>query len=166
MEQPVPAPEPEIIPPTRREHLAKYRNKAGRPPTNRPTRILKEAILLAAEAVGQDGKGALGLMGFLITQAQKKDNGPFMSLLGKVLPMTVVGDPERPVKHVVTVEVVQPDGSKYDPTTMPPRRPATPGQLKGAAAVSTMKHPVPVPRVNGELRKAARAVMREQSWKE
>ncbi len=165
MEKSAPSTEPEIIPPARKkpEFPPEHRNYAGKKPgtQNKTTRILKEAILLAAEAVGEDGKGARGLMGFLIAQAKKKDNGPFMTLLGKVLPMTVVGDPDKPVKHVVTVEVVEPDGRKYDPTTMPPRRPATAGQLKGAAAVSTMKHPVPLPRMNGEFRKAARAVMRE-----
>lgn len=166
MEQSAKSNEPEILPPRKkREFPVEHRNLEGRKhgTQNKTTKILKEAILLAAEAVGEDGKGKRGLMGFLVAQAQKRDNAPFMSLLGKVLPMTIAGDPDKPVKHVVTVEVVEPDGRKYDPTTMPPRRAATPGQLKGAAAVSTMQHPVPVPRVNGELRKATRAVMRGEA---
>lgn len=60
----------------------------GRPKgaANRTTTLLKDAILRAADEAG----GADGLVGYLKKQA--KDNpGPFMALLGKVLPMQVAG---------------------------------------------------------------------------
>jgi len=68
---------------------------------NKTTKLLKEAVLLAAEAAG----GKEGLVGYLEQQA-KKNPGPFMALLGKVLPMQVTGDPENPsvLGHHVIVE--------------------------------------------------------------
>lgn len=62
----------------------------GRPPglANKTTRLLKEAILLAAEEVGQDGAGAGGLVGYLRRLAAS-DPRAFAGLLGKVLPMQV-----------------------------------------------------------------------------
>lgn len=70
----------------------------GRPKgsKNKTTAALKEAILLAGEAVGGDGKGARGLQGYLERVAQE-DVKAFCGLLGKVLPMTVAGDPDNPV---------------------------------------------------------------------
>lgn len=63
---------------------------------NKTTALLKDAILLAATRAGGKGK----LVGYLKTQAM--DNpGPFLALLGKVLPMQVTGDPDAPVKLVV-----------------------------------------------------------------
>lgn len=56
---------------------------------NKTTALLKDAIIQAAEKAG--GKG--GLVGYLETQAS--DNpGPFLSLLGKVLPMQIQGSGE------------------------------------------------------------------------
>lgn len=71
----------------------------GRPKgiPNKTTTQLKEAILLAAENAGGEG----GLEAYLRTQA-KVNPVAFMTLLGKVLPMTVAGDPERPVALEVT----------------------------------------------------------------
>ena len=58
--------------------------KKGTP--NKTTALLKDAILRAADDAG----GTDGMIGYLTKQA--KDNpGPFMSLLGKVLPMQVEG---------------------------------------------------------------------------
>lgn len=64
---------------------------AGKPGPGRPkgvpnksTQLLKDAILQAA----QDAGGAGGMVGYLTLQAQENP-GPFMSLLGKVLPMQV-----------------------------------------------------------------------------
>jgi hypothetical protein len=54
---------------------------------NRTTALLKDAILMAAEAAG----GAEGMAGYLKTQATQNP-GPFMALLGKVLPLQVVGE--------------------------------------------------------------------------
>lgn len=58
--------------------------KAGVP--NKMTAILKDAILQAAETAGGQG----GMVGYLTLQAQENP-GPFLSLLGKVLPMQVEG---------------------------------------------------------------------------
>jgi hypothetical protein len=67
----------------------------GRPKgvPNKTTALLKDAILKAAERAG----GKDGLIGYLETQAT--DNpGPFMSLLGKVLPMQVTGPNDGPIQ--------------------------------------------------------------------
>ena len=62
--------------------------KEGTP--NKTTALLKDAILQAAEAAGDKE----GMVGYLKTQATENP-GPFMALLGKVLPMQVVGDVEE-----------------------------------------------------------------------
>jgi hypothetical protein len=60
----------------------------GRPKgsPNKTTALLKDAILQAAQNAG----GNDGLIGYLETQAIQNP-GPFMSLLGKVLPTQVSG---------------------------------------------------------------------------
>lgn len=60
---------------------------------NKTTALLKDAILKAAEAAGgEEG----GIVAYLTTQA-KMNPGPFMALLGKVLPMQVTGEDGGPV---------------------------------------------------------------------
>ena len=61
----------------------------GRPKgvPNKVTKTLKEAILAAAEEAGGSG----GLQSYLVRQAKKKNPAPFMALVGKVLPLQVVG---------------------------------------------------------------------------
>ena len=74
------------------------RSKTGRAKgtPNKTTALLKDAILRAAEKAG----GKEGLIGYLETQA--KDNpGPFMSLLGKVLPMQVTGEDGEGIKVII-----------------------------------------------------------------
>lgn len=66
----------------------------GRP--NKTTALLKDAILKAAEAAG----GAEGMVGYLTLQAQENP-GPFMALLGKVLPMQVSGADDGPLQIVI-----------------------------------------------------------------
>ncbi len=58
----------------------------GRPKgvPNKTTQLLKDAILQAAQDAGGEG----GMVGYLTLQAQENP-GPFMSLLGKVLPMQI-----------------------------------------------------------------------------
>jgi hypothetical protein len=75
----------------------------GRPKgvPNKTTALLKDAILKAAEGAG----GKKGLIGYLQEQA-KKNPGPFMSLLGKVLPTQVAGDPENPIGPAHTTEII------------------------------------------------------------
>lgn len=64
------------------------RSKTGRAKgtPNKTTALLKDAILRAAEGAG----GPEGLVGYLQVQAVKNP-GPFLALLGKVLPMQVSG---------------------------------------------------------------------------
>jgi hypothetical protein len=65
----------------------------GRPKgvPNKATALLKDAILQAASNAGGGD-----MVAYLTLQATENP-GPFLSLLGKVLPMTVAGDPENPV---------------------------------------------------------------------
>jgi hypothetical protein len=79
------------------------RSKTGRAKgtPNKTTALLKDAILKAAEAAG----GKEGLVGYL--QAQASENpGPFMALLGKVLPLQIGGDPDNPVVVSITRRIV------------------------------------------------------------
>jgi hypothetical protein len=79
----------------------------GRPKgsPNKTTALLKDAILRAAEKAGSK-VGDDGLVSYLEQQAV--DNpGPFMSLLGKVLPMQMIGagkDGEHLSELVVRIE--------------------------------------------------------------
>ena len=80
----------------------------GRPKgvPNKTTQLLKDAILLAAQNAG----GPSGMVGYLETQA--RDNpGPFMSLLGKVLPMQITGADGGPIKTSIKVTFVKPNGT-------------------------------------------------------
>lgn len=62
---------------------------------NKLTADLKGMILGAlAEAGGQ---------AYLARQA-RENPGPFLALIGKVLPTTLAGDPDAPIKHEHTVE--------------------------------------------------------------
>lgn len=65
---------------------------------NKTTALLKDAILQAAANAGGPG----GMVGYLTLQAMENP-GPFMSLLGKVLPTQVAGDPENPLRVEATV---------------------------------------------------------------
>lgn len=62
---------------------------------NKTTAMLKDAILLAAQRAG-DKVGDDGMVSYLTAQAEENP-GPFMSLLGKVLPMQLVGEDDGPV---------------------------------------------------------------------
>ena len=67
----------------------------GRPKgtQNKTTALLKDAILKAASQAG----GKDGIVGYLAVQAAANP-GPFMSLLGKVLPLQVTGKDDEPIK--------------------------------------------------------------------
>jgi hypothetical protein len=78
--------------------------KKGTP--NKNTALLKDAILEAATLAGDKD----GLTGYL--RAQAKDNpGPFMALLGKVLPLQIAGDPENPMVTITKIELIAGDGN-------------------------------------------------------
>jgi hypothetical protein len=68
------------------------RSKTGRAKgtPNKTTALLKDAILKAAERAGNK-VGDDGMVSYLEVQATENP-GPFMSLLGKVLPMQFTGE--------------------------------------------------------------------------
>lgn len=68
---------------------------------NKLTADLKAIILAAAENAHPEGT-----LGYLTQQAQTNPNA-FMAILGKVLPMTVAGDPENPLKASLQVSFVE-----------------------------------------------------------
>lgn len=82
---------------------SKTGRKKGTP--NKTTALLKDAILRAAEAAG-DGD----MVTYLTAQA-KENPGPFMALLGKVLPMQISGDPDSPIVHVIERRIVRPSNT-------------------------------------------------------
>jgi hypothetical protein len=81
----------------------------GRPKgvPNKTTQLLKDAILKAAEQAGNK-VGDDGMVSYLEVQATENP-GPFMSLLGKVLPMQVTGAGGGPILSVTRIELVSPD---------------------------------------------------------
>ena len=65
---------------------------------NKNTRLLKEAIMLAAEIEGQDGQGKGKLVGFMRKVAQE-DLRAFVMLLSRIIPLQVeqkTMDDDRP----------------------------------------------------------------------
>ncbi len=73
----------------------------GKP--NRTTALLKDAILKAATDAGD------GDMAAYLTQQAKDNPGPFMALLGKVLPLQIAGDLENPIAiQMVELRAVYP----------------------------------------------------------
>lgn len=75
----------------------------GRPKgsLNKTTTLLKDAILQAAEGAG----GKAGLVGYLQAQATKNP-GPFLALVGKVLPLQVRGEDGGPIRGDIRITVV------------------------------------------------------------
>jgi hypothetical protein len=73
---------------------SKTGRKKGTP--NKTTALLKDAILKAATNAG----GEQGIVGYLQTQATANP-GPFLALLGKVLPMQVTGEGAGPLQVAV-----------------------------------------------------------------
>lgn len=67
---------------------------------NKLTKALKEMILEALEGAHEDGPVA-----YLKVQAQTNPNA-FLTLVGKVLPMTVAGDKDAPLETVTRIELV------------------------------------------------------------
>lgn len=85
--------------------LGENRGNAGKGrPKGSPNKItadVKRAILEAAEAAGGEG----GMVGYLTLQASENP-AAFMTLIGKVLPLTVAGDDENPIRHVIERRIV------------------------------------------------------------
>lgn len=97
--------------PERPAHLfqpGKSGNPNGRPKgiPNKTTTALREMIL-----------GALDKAGGLdyLTEQARVNPGPFLALIGKVLPMTLAGDPNAPLAvTVITRRIVDPKGAAGD----------------------------------------------------
>lgn len=79
---------------------SKTGRKKGTP--NKTTALLKDAILKAAANAGG------GDMVEYLTKQATENPGPFMSLLGKVLPTQIAGDPDAPLKVITRIELVAP----------------------------------------------------------
>lgn len=77
---------------------------------NKTTRVLREALVIAAETVGENGNGKDGLVGYL-TRVARKDMKSFCSMLGRAMPLQVIGDPENPLQTVTRIELVPMKGN-------------------------------------------------------
>lgn len=81
----------------------------GRPKgaVNKTTALLKDAILKAATDAGN------GDMAAYLEKQALENPGPFMSLLGKVLPMQVTGPDGGALEvSVITRKIVDPNGDR------------------------------------------------------
>lgn len=89
---------------TAANQIGKGKPGPGRPKgsQNRTTALLKDAILKAATEAGN------GDMAEYLRNQALLNPGPFMSLLGKVLPMQIAGDPDNPLRTVTRIELVAP----------------------------------------------------------
>lgn len=68
---------------------------------NKTTALLKDAIIMAAEAEGEDGEGKEGLIGYCRMLA-RKERKAFATLMGRVLPTQVEGSLD--LNHGLTKE--------------------------------------------------------------
>lgn len=68
---------------------------------NKTTGQVKDMVLTAL--------GNVGGVKYLERQANENPTA-FMTLVGKVIPLQVAGDPENPIKSVVRIELVGPGG--------------------------------------------------------
>lgn len=75
---------------------------------NKMTKLLKEAIIEAAEYEGQDGRGKDGLVGFLRTLS-RREPAVFGRLLEKLLPYQLTGKDGSPMQmiHSTKEQVVE-----------------------------------------------------------
>lgn len=83
---------------TEKNTIGKGKAGPGRPKgtPNKTTALIKDAIIQAAEAAGGEG----GMVGYLTLQATENP-GPFLALLGKVLPTQHEG-PGKNGEHEIT----------------------------------------------------------------
>jgi len=81
-------------------------NRGGRPAgtPNKTTRLLKDAIMRAAELTGEDMNGKEGLIGYCKFLAVNEPKA-FATLLGKVMPLQVTGEDGGPVR-ITKIELV------------------------------------------------------------
>ncbi len=69
---------------------------------NKNTAALKDAILNVLHRVGGED---------YLASVAIADPKTFCTLLGKILPMQIAGDPDAPVKHRIEVHIVDPQAA-------------------------------------------------------
>ena len=79
------------------------RPKTGGRKKGTPNKLTADVKAMVLSALDQAGG-----VSYLLTQAQSNPNA-FLTLVGKVLPLTVAGDPENPLAAGLTVTFVKPD---------------------------------------------------------
>jgi hypothetical protein len=95
---------------TRRPPNAGKGRTKGTP--NKTTAILKQAILLAAEEVGEDGKGKGGTTGYCRRLALQEPKA-FASLMGRILPTQVTGEDGGAIRFgKISFEIVRPSSKR------------------------------------------------------
>ncbi|MBR0847108.1 hypothetical protein JQ543_05050 [Bradyrhizobium diazoefficiens] len=98
---------------------------------NKITRDLKEGIIDAAIAVGEDGKGKGGLLGYLKMLARKHPKY-YTQLLARVLPLQVSGGVD--VGFIGQVNIVPVPGERYLTPEDVARMLQPPLEIEGEAA--------------------------------
>ena len=76
----------------------KPRRRGPHSPTNK-ARNLREAVILAAEAVGEDGRGHNGVVGYLKNVAVEEPKA-YLQLFAKILPMQNIEVNSQPVRYI------------------------------------------------------------------
>lgn len=94
----------DTVPKNRAASLANLRKGGGRPKgsTNKATAALKDMIMTALNEAHKDGAVA-----YLKDQAVKSPTA-FLTLVGKVLPLQVAGDPDQPITHRIELVGIAP----------------------------------------------------------
>ena len=78
---------------------------------NKVTKLLKDAILMAAETVGADGRGQNGVVGYCQRLAEHEPKA-FAGLLAKVLPTQVTTEDDGPVVFTTVYQTIEGDTIK------------------------------------------------------
>jgi len=111
----------------RRKGTPKTGGRAAGTP-NKTTRLLKDAILLAAELEGLDGNGTDGLVGYLRCIA-REDRKAMATLLGRVLPTQLTDAADEPLEVIILSSTREDRARGVPPVPYIPR--ACPGDAKG-----------------------------------